>query len=63
VWNSTEIATALKKDYLVQKMQAERDQTMILASIGKKDRETAFEQAVNSADPMWDPIIPTCEVV
>jgi secreted Zn-dependent insulinase-like peptidase len=62
-WNYTEIASAVGKDDFAQRMESERNQTIVLTSISKKDREYAFEKAVNSADPMWDPIVPTCEVV
>jgi len=62
VWNQTEISLALQKDDIVQRMQQERNQTVILTSVSKRDRDTAFETAVNSADPMWDPVVPTCDV-
>ena len=51
--NSTEVVT---------KLQAERQTATLLGGISKHDRETAFQNAVNTSDPMWEPTIVSCEV-
>ena len=61
-WSVQEISGALGEPAVVSALQEERAQTVILNGIGKKERERAFEAAVNSADPMWDPQVPSCEI-
>ena len=61
-WNSDTIGNTLNDAELVNFLQTERSQMVVLNGISKKDRERAFESAVNPSDPMWDPLIPSCDI-
>jgi len=61
-WNLADLNGVLNDAVVVNALQAERSQMIVLNGISKKERERAFEAAVNPADPMWDPVIPSCDI-
>jgi secreted Zn-dependent insulinase-like peptidase len=61
-WTSEAVAGTLNDAEVVKFLETERSQLVVLNGISKKDRERAFESAVNPSDPMWDPIIPSCDI-
>ena len=61
-WTNSSIGQQISDPALLISMNTEKAATTFLNGISRRDRENAFDNAVDPVDPLWEPTIPRCEV-
>ena len=52
----------LESAEVVSKLATEKAQTVTVNGISKSNRETVFKSALDTTDPLWDPVVPSCDI-
>ena len=60
-WNESILAD-FDNANVTSSLVAEKNATVFLKNVSKREREVAFQQSVDPSDPMWEPIVPECKM-